>query len=126
MRRLVLMRHAKTEATNPRGDKARRLTSRGVQDSQEAGVELAALSVDALPAPMTAVALPGGGFLRRRGQGGLGDVVAAHGYDGTTNRRIYLSWAEAGDGLKLGQHLALHVKGKAQAVDAWEIIDIEE
>ena len=46
MRRLVLMRHAKTEATNPQGDKARRLTSRGVQDSQEAGVELAALSVD--------------------------------------------------------------------------------
>ena len=32
------------------------------------------------------------------GQGGLGDVVTAHGYDGTTNRRIYLSWAEAGDG----------------------------
>lgn len=46
MRRLVLMRHAKTEATNPQGDKARRLTSRGVQDSQEAGVELAALGVD--------------------------------------------------------------------------------
>lgn len=32
------------------------------------------------------------------GQGGLGDVVAAHGYDGATNRRIYLSWAEAGEG----------------------------
>ncbi|MDO5710975.1 MAG: PQQ-dependent sugar dehydrogenase [Micrococcales bacterium] len=30
------------------------------------------------------------------GQGGLGDVVAGHGYDGVTNRRIYLSWAEAG------------------------------
>ena len=46
MRRLVLMRHAKTEATNPHGDLARRLTSRGVQDSQEAGVELAELGVD--------------------------------------------------------------------------------
>ena len=46
MRRLVLMRHAKTEATNPHGYLARRLTSRGVQDSQEAGVELAELGVD--------------------------------------------------------------------------------
>ena len=46
MRRLVLMRHAKTEATNPQGDKARRLTARGVQDAQEAGVELADLGVD--------------------------------------------------------------------------------
>ncbi|MBK7822571.1 MAG: histidine phosphatase family protein [Tessaracoccus sp.] len=46
MRRLVLMRHAKTEATNPLGDKARRLTSRGVQDSQAAGIELVALGVD--------------------------------------------------------------------------------
>ncbi len=46
MRRLVLMRHAKTEATNPLGDKARKLTARGVQDSQEAGVELASLGID--------------------------------------------------------------------------------
>ncbi|MFT3887903.1 MAG: histidine phosphatase family protein [Arachnia sp.] len=46
MRRLVLMRHAKTEPSNIHGDKARRLTPRGVQDAQEAGVELAALGVD--------------------------------------------------------------------------------
>lgn len=32
------------------------------------------------------------------GQGGLGDVITAPGYDGTSNRTIYLSWAERGDG----------------------------
>ena len=37
MRRLILMRHSKTEATNPLGDKARHLTPRGVQEAQEAG-----------------------------------------------------------------------------------------
>ena len=40
------MRHAKTEANNVRGDKARELTARGIQDAQEAGVELRALGVD--------------------------------------------------------------------------------
>lgn len=45
MRRLVLMRHAKTEANNPQGDKARRLMPRGVQDAQEAGRELASLGL---------------------------------------------------------------------------------
>lgn len=30
------------------------------------------------------------------GQGGLGDVVAAPGYNGRTNRVLYLSWVEAG------------------------------
>lgn len=30
------------------------------------------------------------------GQGGLGDVVAAPGYNGRTNRVVYLSWVEAG------------------------------
>ncbi|AQX16339.1 putative protein [Tessaracoccus sp. O5.2] len=45
MRRLVLMRHAKTEANNPQGDKARRLMPRGVQDAQSAGRELAALGL---------------------------------------------------------------------------------
>lgn len=47
MRRLVLMRHAKTEATNAAGDKARRLAPRGVREAQEAGVALARLGVDA-------------------------------------------------------------------------------
>lgn len=46
MRRLILMRHAKTEATNAGGDRARRLTPRGVREAQEAGVALAALGVD--------------------------------------------------------------------------------
>lgn len=32
------------------------------------------------------------------GQGGLGDIVIAPGYNGTTNRQIYLSWAEPGSG----------------------------
>ena len=45
MRRLVLMRHAKTEANNVGGDKARRLKPSGVQDSQEAGRELAGLGL---------------------------------------------------------------------------------
>lgn len=46
MRRLVLMRHAKTEANHVEGDKARRLNPRGVQDAQEAGVALRGLGVD--------------------------------------------------------------------------------
>ena len=46
MRRLVLMRHAKTESNNAGGDKARELTPRGVQDAQEAGVELRELGID--------------------------------------------------------------------------------
>ncbi|MDO5678437.1 MAG: histidine phosphatase family protein [Propionibacteriaceae bacterium] len=46
MRRLILMRHAHTESNNIRGDKARNLTPRGVQQAQEAGVELRALGVD--------------------------------------------------------------------------------
>ena len=45
MRRLVLMRHAKTEANNVGGDKARRLKPSGVQDAQEAGRELAGLGL---------------------------------------------------------------------------------
>lgn len=32
------------------------------------------------------------------GQGGLGDIVTAPGYDGAGNRSIYLSWAEPGEG----------------------------
>lgn len=47
MRRLVLMRHAKTEAYNPGGDHERRLTPRGIQDAQNAGVALRALGIDA-------------------------------------------------------------------------------
>lgn len=46
MPRLVLMRHAKTEANNPGGDKARQLTPRGIQDAQEAGVALRELGID--------------------------------------------------------------------------------
>ena len=46
MRQLVLMRHAKTEFNNVGGDKARRLTSRGVQDAQDAGVALRQLGLD--------------------------------------------------------------------------------
>ena len=45
MRRLVLMRHAKTEGNNPGGDKARRLIPRGVQDAQEAGLALRRLGL---------------------------------------------------------------------------------
>lgn len=40
MRRLVLMRHAKTEPYNAYGDHARRLAPRGVGDAQAAGVAL--------------------------------------------------------------------------------------
>lgn len=46
MRRLVLMRHAKTEANNVGGDKARRLMPRGIQDAQDAGKELAELGIE--------------------------------------------------------------------------------
>lgn len=46
MPRLILMRHSKTEANNPQGDKARHLLPTGVQDAQEAGVALRELGVD--------------------------------------------------------------------------------
>lgn len=36
------------------------------------------------------------------GQGGLGDVLAHPGYNGTTNRTVYLSWAEPGTGGRSG------------------------
>ena len=42
---LVLMRHANTETNNPGGDKARRLTPRGIQEAQEAGVALRGLGI---------------------------------------------------------------------------------
>lgn len=45
MRRLVLMRHAKTQASNPGGDHARELLPRGVQDAQDAGLELRGLGL---------------------------------------------------------------------------------
>lgn len=45
MRRLVLMRHSKTEANNPGGDKVRELTARGVQDAQEMGRQLASVGL---------------------------------------------------------------------------------
>lgn len=41
MKRLVLMRHAKTEGHNPDGDRARELLPRGVEDSAAVGNELA-------------------------------------------------------------------------------------
>lgn len=44
-RRLVLMRHAKTEGNNPAGDHARELLPRGVQAAQEAGKTLAGLGL---------------------------------------------------------------------------------
>lgn len=48
------------------------------------------LSVSGLPRVATA------------GQGGLGDVLAHPGYNGTTNRTVYLSWAEPGTGGRSG------------------------
>ncbi len=36
------------------------------------------------------------------GQGGLGDVVPAPGFDGTSNRTVYLTWVEAGEGSTAG------------------------
>lgn len=45
MRRLVLMRHAKTEGHNPGGDHSRELLPRGVQAAQEAGLLLATLGL---------------------------------------------------------------------------------
>ena len=46
MRRLVLMRHAKTQGSNPGGDHARELLPSGVQDAQEMGKLLANLGLD--------------------------------------------------------------------------------
>lgn len=45
MRRLVLMRHAKTEAHHVEGDKARRLTRSGREDAHAAGVALGRLGL---------------------------------------------------------------------------------
>lgn len=42
MRRLLILRHAKTERTNPGGDHARQLIERGRQDAQAMGEYLAA------------------------------------------------------------------------------------
>lgn len=44
-RRLVLMRHSKTEPNNVGGDKARELLPRGVQDAQDMGKVLAGLGL---------------------------------------------------------------------------------
>ena len=46
MRRLVLMRHAKTQASHPRGDHSRELLPAGVQDAQEAGLQLRPLGLE--------------------------------------------------------------------------------
>lgn len=45
MRRLVLMRHAKTQSHHPGGDHARELLPAGIQDAQKAGVQLRALGL---------------------------------------------------------------------------------
>lgn len=53
------------------------------------------------------------------GQGGLGDVVAAPGYNGRTNRVIYLSWVEAGrrgtSGAVVGRATLVIAPGAASA-----------
>ena len=46
MRRLVLMRHAKTRASHPRGDHSRELLPTGIQDAQEAGLQLRPLGLE--------------------------------------------------------------------------------
>lgn len=46
MRRLVLMRHAKTQASHPRGDHSRELLPAGIQDAQEAGLLLREIGVE--------------------------------------------------------------------------------
>lgn len=45
MRRLVLMRHAKTEGNNIRGDHARELVPRGVEDAAQVGRQLSGLGI---------------------------------------------------------------------------------
>lgn len=45
MRTLILMRHAKTEANNVMGDKARELTTRGQQEAAVAGLAMKPLGV---------------------------------------------------------------------------------
>ncbi|MDO5736023.1 MAG: histidine phosphatase family protein [Propionibacteriaceae bacterium] len=45
MKRLVLMRHAKTEGHNPEGDRARELLPRGRDDAAAVGNELASLGL---------------------------------------------------------------------------------
>lgn len=45
MRTLVLMRHAQTEATHPRGDKYRELLSQGHEESARAGRDLTELNL---------------------------------------------------------------------------------
>lgn len=47
MRRLVLMRHSKTEHHNLGGDHARRLTAAGIQAAQEAGIAMRPLGISA-------------------------------------------------------------------------------
>lgn len=46
MKTLVLMRHAKTEGSNPHGDKARELLPEGLEDARRAGETLATLGLE--------------------------------------------------------------------------------
>ncbi len=61
------------------------------------------------------------------GQGGLGDVIPAPEYDGTTNRRIYLSWAEPGSlgrsGAVVGRaDLAIAADGASARLDGLTVL----
>lgn len=59
------------------------------------------------------------------GQGGLGDIVPAPGYDGSSNRTIYLTWAEAGDGSAAGAAMGrgqLEIDGDSARLTGFEVI----
>lgn len=59
------------------------------------------------------------------GQGGLGDIVPAPGYDGSSNRTIYLTWAQSGDGgtagAAMGRGTLEITGGSARLVDFQQI-----
>ncbi len=93
MRRLVLMRHAKTQGSNPNGDHARELLPSGVQDSQEMGKLLANLGLDfalvstATRARQTFMAL---------GLGIEAEYLDALYYDGTDSLLRFISEVDPG------------------------------
>ncbi len=59
------------------------------------------------------------------GQGGLGDVVPAPGFDGSANRTIYLTWAEEGEGSTAGAAMGrgqLEVDGDSARLTGFEVL----
>lgn len=73
----------------------------------------------------TVLAVAGVPDVLDEGQGGLGDVVPAPGYDGRTNRTVYLTWAEKGEGSTAGAVMGrgrLEVEGGSARLTGLQVL----